>query len=134
MQDKHVQISYRSEGGSKQHNTQSTIDCQNGVNNRNIHANFALLGVVLIDAEASFNSVQTGCVVSAPNMTGRGFHRTPEAIPCRPWKSERPFASTTRPFKICKNTATQGRNDAILPSFISIVRSPRRPIVSVPNL
>ena len=35
---------------------------------------------------------------SAPNMTGRRFHRTTEAIPCRPWKSKSPFAS--RPMKI----------------------------------
>ena len=58
-------------------------------------------------------------VFSTPNMTGRGFHRTTEVIPHRPWK---PLAS--RPLKISKNTGPQGvhaRYDAALPPIISIV-------------
>ena len=56
-----------------------------------------------------------------PNMTGRRFHRIMEAIPRRPWKSKIPFAP--RPIKTSINKGTQGY-DAVLPPFISVVRSP----------
>ena len=36
--------------------------------------------------------------ILTPNMTGRGFHRTAEAMPRRPWKSK--SWSVSRPVKI----------------------------------
>ena len=72
--------------------------------------------------------------ISTPNMTGQGFHRTTEVIPRRPWKSKSPFASRT--IKTSKNTGTQGvhaRYDAVLPPIISIIRSPGRPVILVPE-
>ena len=58
---------------------------------------------------------------------------TTEMIPRRPLKSESPFAS--RPITIRrKDIGTQrkrARYDAVLPPFISIVRSTRCPVVSV---
>ena len=42
---------------------------------------------------------------SGPNMTRRGFHRTTEVIPRRPWKSKSPFAS--KPIIKSENTGTQ---------------------------
>ena len=71
---------------------------------------------------------------STPNMTGRRFHRTTEVIPRRPWKSKSPFAP--RLIKITINKGTRGVRasyDAVLPPFISIVRSPGRPVISVPD-
>ena len=65
-------------------------------------------------------------------MTARRFHRATEVIPRRPWKSTSPFASG--PIEISKNTKTQrvhARYDAVFPSFISIVRSPGRPVILV---
>ena len=67
-------------------------------------------------------------------MTRRRFHRTTEAIPRRPWKSKSPFAS--RPMKINTKEGTRGvraRYDAALPPFISVVRAPDRPVMSVPD-
>ena len=72
---------------------------------------------------------------STPNMTGRRFHRTTEAIPRRPWKAKSPFAS--RPMKINIKEGTQGvraRYDAVLPPFISFVRSPSCPVFLVPEI
>ena len=59
---------------------------------------------------------------STPNMTGRRFHRTTEALPRRPWKAKRFFAS--RPIKISIKKGTRGvrtRYDTVLFPFISIV-------------
>ena len=50
------------------------------------------------------------------------------------WKSKSLFAS--RPIKISKKTGTQrvrARYSTILPPFISIVRSPGRPVILVPE-
>ena len=72
--------------------------------------------------------------ISTPKMTGRRFHRTTEMIPHRPWKAKSPFAS--RPIKISINKGTRGvraRYDAVLLPFISIVRSPGRPVILVPE-
>ena len=69
--------------------------------------------------------------LSTPNMTGRRFHRTTEAIPRRPWKSKSPFAS--RPIYISIEKGMRGaraRYDTVRLPFISIVRSPGRPFIS----
>ena len=74
-------------------------------------------------------------LLSTPNMTGQRFHRTTEVMPRRPWKSKSSFAS--RPIKISENTGTQrvrARYDEVLPPFISIVRSPGRTIILVPDM
>ena len=47
---------------------------------------------------AIFGEIACEKLHSTPNMTGRRFHRTTEAIPRRPWKAKRFFAS--RPTKI----------------------------------
>ena len=72
--------------------------------------------------------------MSAPDMTGRRFHRTTPAIPRRPWKSKSPFAS--RPLKTSIKKGTRGvrtRYDTVLPPFISDVRFPGRPVILVPE-
>ena len=71
---------------------------------------------------------------STPNMTGRRFHRITELIPCRPWKSKSPFAS--RPMKINIRKGTRGVRatyDEVLPPYISVVWSPGRPVLSLPD-
>ena len=45
--------------------------------------------------------------MSAPNMTGRTFHRTTEVIPCHPWKSKSPFVS--RPVTLNATIQCPGR-------------------------
>ena len=64
---------------------------------------------------------------STPNMTGRGFHRTTEVIPRRPWKSKSPFAS--RPIKISKTTRTQGRARGTTRHFLQAFPSYGPPVV-----
>ena len=67
-------------------------------------------------------------------MTGRGFHRTTEAIPRRHWKAKRFFASG--PIEISIKKGTRGvhtRYDMVLLPFISIVRCPGRPVIPVPD-
>ena len=65
-------------------------------------------------------------------MTGRRFHHTTEAIPCRLWKAKSPFAS--RPFKISIKDGTQGvrtRYNTLLLPIISIVWCPGRLVIPV---
>ena len=72
---------------------------------------------------------------STPNMTGRGFHRTTEAIPRRPWKAKRFFVS--RPIKTSIKKGTRGvhtRYDTALLPFISIALCPGRPVIPVPEI
>ena len=72
-----------------------------------------------------------------PNMTGRRFHRTTEAIPRRPWKAKRFFAS--RPVKISIKRVCEGcargmpRHLKLLP-LISIVGCPGRRVIPVPEI
>ena len=71
---------------------------------------------------------------STSNMTGQRFHCTREAILRRPWKSKSPFVY--RPVKTSTNEVTQRvrtRHDAALLPLISIVWSPGRPVIWVPN-
>ena len=63
-------------------------------------------------------------------MTGQRFHRTTEAIPRHSWKSKSIFVS--RPIKVSTDKGgAKGapRFDAVLPPFISIVRSPVCPAI-----
>ena len=80
-----------------------------------------------------FHSIPGGLTrkprLSTPNMTGRGFHRTTEAIPRRPWKAKRFFVSG--PIKTSIKKGTRGvhtRYDAVLLPFISIAWCPGRPV------
>ena len=75
------------------------------------------------------------CFYSAPNMTGRRFHRTAEAIPRQPWKSKSPFAYRCMKISIKRGTrGARARYDVALPPFISVVRSPGRPVTLVTDL
>ena len=75
-----------------------------------------------------------GAQISTPNMTGRRFHRTTEAIPRRPWKARSPFAS--RPIRISIKKGTRGMRttyNTVLRPYISIVRCSSRPVIPVPE-
>ena len=93
-----------------------------------------------LNSELATHGLETeGCshthTQSTPNMTGQRFHRTAEVIPRRPWKSKSPFAS--RPIRTSRNKGqgVRTRYDAaaVLLPFISIVRSPGRPVLPAPD-
>ena len=65
--------------------------------------------------------------MSTPNMTGRDFHRTTEAIPRRPRKARSPLST---------KKGTRGlptRYDTVLLPFIFVRQYPGRPVIPVPD-
>ena len=71
---------------------------------------------------------------STPNMTGRRFHHTTEAIPRRPSKAKSPFACRPIKMNIKKGTrwGTHEVRHVLLP-FVSNVRCPGRRVIPIPN-
>ena len=75
---------------------------------------------------------------STPNMTGPRFHRTTEAMPRCPWKSNSSNPFVSNPIKQVKQGDTRGASEvrhstSSIHLIISIVWSPGPPVISVPE-
>ena len=68
----------------------------------------------------------TDLLFSTPNMTGRRFHRTTEAVPRRPWKAKR--FSASRPGKISIKRVREGCAQGTTRCFFHAFRCRKRHI------